>query len=509
MRAPPAPALRDPNGRDAVRLGELLSGHDHEVLRGDPAVDIHGGISYDSRRLDPGSLFIAMRGVHTDGHQFLHQAADRGAAAILLEDRNVGIPPGMCAAWVPDVRVAAPVVASRYHGEPGRQMDMVAVTGTNGKTSVTHMIEYLLRAVAQERVGVIGTVGHRVGDDPVGVATTTPTTPEAVDLQQILSLMRQEAAGTVVLEASSMGLARHRLDRTFIDVGVFTNLTADHLDDHGTMEAYKRAKIMLFEGLAEHAVSNIDDPVGREIAALMPDAVTTFGIAAEEGDFRAEDLAIDALGTKFTLYHEGRARRVRIPIPGRFAVANSLAAVAACFKLGHDLDSLVDAVAELRSPPGRFETVRVSSGATVIVDYAHSPDALDNVLTTIRTFARNRVITVFGCGGDRDPSKRAAMGRIAGLHSDLCIVTSDNPRSEDPESIIDAIVPGVSATRTPVERVTDRRDAIRRALHVASPQDIVLIAGKGSEPYQIFGDRIVPFDDVETVREVDQEPTSP
>jgi UDP-N-acetylmuramoyl-L-alanyl-D-glutamate--2,6-diaminopimelate ligase len=307
--------------------------------------------------------------------------------------------------------------------------------------------------------------------------------------------------GTVVLEATSMGLLTHRVDQAFIDVGIFTNLTQDHLDDHGTMENYRDAKLRLFQGLCRRAVVNADDPVGAVIPAMMPGAVTTYALDAE-ADYRATDLSMNAFGTRFTLHHDGRTYPAAIPVPGRFSVANALATVAACHLLGHDLAGLVGALGRMPPVPGRFERFETPDGGSVIVDYAHSPDSLDKVLTAIRDFAVGRVITVFGCGGDRDVTKRAEMGEIAGTRSDLCVLTSDNPRNEDPEAIMDQITPGLAATGTPFERFADRRRAIAFAMSAAERNDVVLIAGKGSESFQIVGEQLLPFSDMATVREL-------
>ncbi|MFD8757363.1 UDP-N-acetylmuramoyl-L-alanyl-D-glutamate--2,6-diaminopimelate ligase [Kitasatospora sp. NPDC059577] len=486
-----------------MKLIDALAGLDHTTLQGDPQVDITGGITTDSRSAGPGRLFIALPGRRTDGHQHLGQAVANGASALLVDRADLELPPGVCAVRVADTWEAAAAVASRYFGEPGRELDVVAITGTNGKTSVAFAIEALLHAATGTRVGVIGTGGHRIGDEPVDIATTTPTTPQAVDLQHLLREMRERGAGTVVMEASSMALAQHRVAHTFTDVGVFTNLTPDHLDDHGSMAAYKDAKLRLFRGIARSAVVNTDDPVGREIAAVTAGAVT-YGLDDPAADYRATDVTVTADGTSFTLHHAGLEHPVKLPVPGRFAVANALAAVATCAVLGHDPASLARALDGLPTAPGRFQTLRTRRGATVIVDYAHSPDALESVLSTVRGFATSRVITVFGCGGDRDPGKRAPMGEIAGRYSDLCVLTSDNPRSENPEEIIDQITRGIIPTGTPFDRITDRRQAIGHALATASHGDIVLIAGKGSESYQIIGTQTLPFDDIEAVRELDR-----
>ncbi|MET9420555.1 MULTISPECIES: UDP-N-acetylmuramoyl-L-alanyl-D-glutamate--2,6-diaminopimelate ligase [unclassified Streptomyces] len=491
-----------------MKLSELLAGHDHEVLLGDPETRITAGTCFDADRVSPGSLFIAVPGHFEGGPELVGPALARGAVAVLVDDAApdlaagiVSSTAGVCVVRVPDTRKAAAVVTSRYYGEPGREMDMVAVTGTNGKTSVSYMFESVLRIAEGARVGVIGTAGSRIGDEVIPMPRSVLSTPESPDFQYLLGCMRDREVSTVVLEATSMGLLTHRVDRAFLDVGIFTNLTQDHLDDHGTMENYRDAKLRLFQGLCRRAVVNADDPVGAGIRAMMPGAVTTYALDAE-ADYRATDLSMDALGTRFTLHHAGRKYPAAIPVPGRFSVANALAAVAACHVLGHDLTGLVTALDRMPPVPGRFERFKTPRGTTVIVDYAHSPDSLDKVLTAIRGFATGRVITVFGCGGDRDVTKRARMGEIAGTLSDLCVLTSDNPRNEDPEKILDQITPGLTATGTRFERFADRRRAIDFALSAAEGDDIVLVAGKGSEPYQIIGEQLLPFSDMATVREL-------
>lgn len=492
-----------------MKLSGLLTGHEHHVIQGDTeATRITAGTTFDVERVVPGSLFIAVPGHRGGGPASIGAALARGAVGVLVDAAGSAasspareLMPAVCVVQVPDTRKTAAVVSSRYFGEPGRHMDVVAVTGTNGKTSISYMVESLLRISEGASVGVIGTSGSRIGDEVIPMPPSVLTTPEAPDLQYLLGRMRDQGTGSVVLEATSMALQTYRMDETFVDVGVFTNLTQDHLDDHGTMAHYTEAKLRLFQGLCRHAVVNADDAVGAGIRTMMPDAVTTYGLD-EETDFRATDLIANASGTRFTLRHGGRAYPAAIPVPGRFSVSNALAAVAACHVLGHDLEGLVTALSHMPPVPGRFERFVTPAGTSVIVDYAHSTDSLDKILTAIRGFARGRVITVFGCGGDRDTTKRAEMGRIAGTHSDLCVLTSDNPRTEDPEAILDQITPGIEATGTPYERCVDRRRAIAHALSAAQPEDIVLIAGKGSEPHQIVGEELLPFSDMATVRDL-------
>ncbi|MEU3463633.1 UDP-N-acetylmuramoyl-L-alanyl-D-glutamate--2,6-diaminopimelate ligase [Streptomyces sp. NPDC006733] len=492
-----------------MKLSALLDGHDHHVLQGDPATSI-SGIGFDAHRMTPGSLYIAVPDHEDGGPGLIGRALELGAVAVLAQGDGphlAGLPETVCVVRVSDVRAVAAVVASRYYGEPGRAMDIVAITGTNGKTSVSYMVEAVLRIAEGVKVGVIGTSGSRIGGESIPMPRSVLSTPEAPDLQYLLGHMRDRGTAGVVLEATSMGLLQRRVEGVFIDVGVFTNLTQDHLDDHGTMGHYKDAKLRLFQGLCRRAVVNADDPVSAEIIALMPDAVTTYALDGA-ADYRATDLVVDAAGSRFTLHHAGRRYAAAIPVPGRFSVANALATVAACHLLGHDLQGLVDALALMPPTPGRLERYDTPGGARVIVDYAHSPDSLEKVLTTIRTFTTGRIITVFGCGGDRDITKRATMGTIAGELSDLCVLTSDNPRYEDPEEILDQIAPGLVRTGIPFQRIADRREAIRYALSAAGPDDIVLVAGKGSEPFQIVGDELLPFSDMGVVHELALEPAA-
>lgn len=488
-----------------MKLSALLDGHDHHVLHGDPEVPVTAGVTFDAGQVTSGSLYIAVPGHEEGGPGGISRALERGAVAVLAEDGALpdAEPPGrVCVVRVSDARAAASLVASRYHGEPGRAMDVVAITGTNGKTSVSYMIESALRLATGARVGVIGTSGSRIGTERIPMPRSVLSTPESPDLHYLLGHMRDRNTSSVVLEATSMGLLQQRLDHVPVSIGVFTNLTQDHLDDHGTMEHYKNAKLRLFAGLCDRAVVNADDPVSADITAMMPGAVTTYGLDVP-ADYRASDLVVDPEGTRFTLHHDGRKFPAAIPIPGRFSVSNALATLAACHLLGHELPALVEALDRMPLTPGRLERFTTARGAHAIVDYAHSPDSLEKVLATIRGFATGSVITVFGCGGDRDTTKRALMGEIAGRHSDLCVLTSDNPRNEDPEAILDQIVPGLVSTGTPFHREADRRAAIAHALSVARRGDIVLVAGKGSEPHQIVGEQLIPFDDMTVVRELD------
>lgn len=485
-----------------MKLPDLLDPLPFRLLAGSLDMEVPGGVATDTRRVRGGALFVAVAGRRHDGHALLGEAFANGAVAAVVSDPGASRPEGMTVVLVPDTLAAASLAAARYHGEPGRRMTVVSITGTNGKTSVAAMLESVIRSLSPDPVGVVGTGGARLDGRAVSLPTSTPTTPQAVELQAILRAMADRGAGTVVLEASSVALLQHRVDHAFTDVGVFTNLSPDHLDDHGTMDAYRQAKMLLFSGLAGRAVANADDPVSAEIRALMPGRVTGYGVD-RPADLRAVDVQVSPSGSSFVLVHDGRSYRVRIPVPGRFAVSNALAALAVCHLLGYELEHAVSVLGSLPQIPGRMETVRLADGVTVVVDYAHSVDALEKVLRTLRDVAAGgRLVTVFGCGGDRDRGKRAPMGSIAGRLSDHVIITSDNPRTEDPEAILDMVEQGVRASGVPYDRLADRREAIALALAGARPGDTVLIAGKGSEQYQIVGEHTVPFQDMAVVREL-------
>jgi UDP-N-acetylmuramoyl-L-alanyl-D-glutamate--2,6-diaminopimelate ligase len=485
-----------------MKLADLLAQLPHQLVQGDLDIAISAGVTSDTRRVERGALFVAVAGRRQDGHTLLREAFEKGAVAALVDGSASAAPQEMTVVRVPDTLAAASYAAARFHGEPGRSMKVVSITGTNGKTSIAAILESILSSLSPAPIGVIGTGGPRIGQAPLPVAVSTPTTPQAIELQAILRAMADRHAETVVMEASSIALVQHRVDDAFTDIGVFTNLSHDHLDDHGSMDAYRQAKMLLFSGLARLAVANADDPVTTEIHALMPGKVTSFGIE-QPADYRATDLHISAAGTTFTLLHNGRQHQAGIPMPGRFAASNALAAIATCRLLGYEIDHILPALKAVGQIPGRMQTLHLADGATVIIDYAHSPDSLEKVLDTLRGLtAKGRLITVFGCGGDRDPAKRTPMGAITGSMSDHVVITSDNPRTENPESILDAVEQGLAPTGTAYDRITDRRDAIAHALSLAGPSDTVLIAGKGSEDYQIIGDRTLPFQDIAVVREL-------
>ncbi|MBE3590304.1 MAG: UDP-N-acetylmuramoyl-L-alanyl-D-glutamate--2,6-diaminopimelate ligase [Firmicutes bacterium] len=467
------------------------------------------GLAYDSRRVEPGFCFIAVPGFRLDGHDFIPEALARGARALVVQ-RAEAVPEGVAALVVEDARAAMARLAARFYDHPSRELGLVGVTGTNGKTTTTYMSRAVLETAAP--TGLIGTVQTIVGRRALPAERTTP---EAPDLQRLLRAMRVAGDRFAVMEVSSEGLALHRADALDFNVAVFTNLTQDHLNFHGTMEAYFEAKARLFDMLAEvpeggrgggprGAVINADDAYGRRLLGRCRVPVVTYGLE-RPADIHALDVAAGSEGLAFTLAYPGGALPVRLKVGGRFNVYNALAAFGVGWLFGIEPERAVAALARVEGVPGRFEHVRAGQAFTVVVDYAHSPDGLENVLRSAREVASGRVIAVFGAGGDRDRTKRPLMGRVAARLADVVVLTSDNPRSEDPERILDDIAAGAqeeaAASGARILREVDRRAGIRRALEEARAGDIVVIAGKGHETYQIFRDRTIHFDDREVALE--------
>src|SRR3954447_6760620 len=461
-----------------MRLGELIPG----------AADVEiTGLAYDDRAVAPGTLFFCVPGFTRDGHDFAPDAIARGAAALVVQ-RPLGL--GVPEVLVDDVRAAMAPAAARINGDPTADLRAVGITGTNGKTTTAFLVRGLLEA-AGRRTGLVGTVSAVVGGEERAMVRTTP---EAIELQRMFAEMRDAGDEAVVMEISSHALQLHRADAIHWAVAIFTNLTQDHLVFHPTMEDYFRAKRRLFEAGPEIAVINVDDPYGMRLAYDFPDAIR-IGIDSMHAQVRARDIESDAGGSRFTV----DGLELHSPLPGRFNVLNVLGAVAAVRALGVDDATIAEALTHAVRVPGRFERVDEGQPFAVLVDYAHTPDSLDNVLRAARPLATGRVIVVFGAGGDRDRAKRPLMGAVACEHADVVIVTSDNPRSEDPRAIVGEILKGCGAG---IDVELDRRAAIGRAIGIAEPGDIVVVAGKGHEQGQEFADgRKVPFDDVTVARE--------
>ena len=458
------------------------------VLHGDGATPVTDA-AFDDRRVTDGALFFCVPGRSADGHAFASRAIAAGAAAVVVERwLEVDVPQ----VRVPSVRRAMGPMSAAVFDDPADALTLVGVTGTNGKTTVVHLLGSILEADGR-RVGAIGTVGARVDGERIDLERTTP---EAPDLHRLLARMRDEGVEAVAMEVSSHALVQHRVDGIRFDAAVFTNLSQDHLDFHPSIEAYFEAKASLFEGdRAAHAVLNADDPWGRRLLGLqLP--TTTYGLSAE-ADVRARDVRTAVTGSTFRVDD----REVRTWLRGSFNVSNCLAALAAAGVVGVEADAAVRGIAGVRDVPGRMEPVDAGQGFLVVVDYAHTPDSIRSVLAAARPLTTGRVIVVFGCGGDRDRAKRSPMGVAATEGADLTVVTSDNPRSEDPLAIIAAIEPGAAAGGGPYVVEPDRRAAIRLALAEAREGDVVVIAGKGHETVQELGDRVVPFDDRSVARE--------
>ena len=464
-----------------VRLADLAAVAGGE-LRGDPETLVRDA-AYDSRSVVPGCLFFCVPGATVDGHTFASDAVAAGAAALVVE-RALGIDAPQIV--VRSVRAAIGPVSAELFGHPAASLTLVGVTGTNGKTTVTYLLEGVFRAAGLVP-GVIGTTGLRIDGEPGPLARTTP---EAPDMQRLLARMAAAGVQAVAMEASSHALAQRRLDAVRVDLAMFTNLSQDHLDFHPTMEAYFEAKAALFTPAhAEAGIVNADDPWGRRLLGSPAIPLTTYGLDVD-ADVRASDVVITDDGVGFAT----SGVSVRSALRGRFNVSNCLGAFAAGLALGIAPDVIARGLASVRVVPGRMEPVEAGQPFAVVVDYAHTPDSILNVLRGARALADGQVIVVFGCGGDRDRAKRPMMGRAAATNADLTIVTSDNPRHEDPEAIIAEILTGIpEASRTIVE--PDRRRAIAAAVRAAGPGDVVVIAGKGHEATQTIGDRVLPFDD--------------
>lgn len=463
-----------------------------------PALRI-SGITYDSRRVAPGHLFVAWPGFRVDGHQFAAEAVARGAVAVVTERWLEGLNAAQLV--VRDAREAAARLAAAFYGHPSRRLTLIGVTGTNGKTTTTYLIKAILEA-AGHRVGLIGTIqyviGHRVLPAP-------HTTPESVDLQELLARMVDAGVSHCVMEVSSHAVALKRVEQCRFAAGVFTNITQDHLDFHPTFADYRRAKAGFFAQLdpgwsRSVAIVNGDDPHAPDIEAACRVPVHRYGIL-HEAPYRAQDVKLLPGGLSFTAQTPRGTLPLHLKLAGRFNVYNSLAALAVGQWAGVELRAIRQGLEQVQGVPGRFEKVDLGQPFTVLVDYAHTPDSLENVLKAARPFTENRLWVVFGCGGDRDRGKRPLMGQVAGRLADRVIITSDNPRSEEPEAICREILAGLredgGLPDGAVQVIVERREAIRCAVAQAEPGDSIVIAGKGHETYQIFRDRTIHFDDRE------------
>lgn len=487
-----------------MKLSRLLQALEEHRFTGDPDLDIRG-LAYDSRKVGPGYLFVAMRGHTLDGHEYLGDALARGAVALAAETFE-GLAGEAALIRVPDSRRALAGLAAAFYGYPYKGLNLVGITGTNGKTTTTYILESILLA-AGRKPGVIGTINYRMNGE---TRSASVTTPESLDLMELLRAMADRGTTDVLMEVSSHALDQGRTGDCSFRTAVFTNLTRDHLDYHETMESYFKAKARLFRELSPTgtAVINLDDPKGPDLAAMTRARVETYGL--KEGcRVRAEIIRSDLNGVEVRLVTPAGSRVVRSPLLGLVNVYNMLAAASAAMSLEIALEDIIRGIETLQTVPGRLEQVKNARKLGVVVDYSHTPDALGKALETLRPLTKGRLLTVFGCGGDRDRGKRYDMGLAAGEKSDLVIITSDNPRSEDPMAIIREIEKGVLASGMAVLEgasrdaiydrgyliEADRRKAIRKAFQAAEQEDLILIAGKGHEDYQIVGNERRSFDD--------------
>ncbi|HHV72612.1 MAG TPA: UDP-N-acetylmuramoyl-L-alanyl-D-glutamate--2,6-diaminopimelate ligase [Clostridia bacterium] len=489
-----------------MNLNNLLEGVDLIEIIGDSTIEVTG-LAYDSRQVKPGNIFVCIKGFKSDGHNYIADACRRGAVGVVVE-RTVDDLDGLTVIKVPDSRLALAQLAVRFYNFPSQSLGLIGVTGTNGKTTTTYLIESILQENGK-KTGLIGTIANKIGNKSFAVEHTTP---ESLDLQQFLKKMVKEQVEWAVMEVSSHALSLHRVDETYYDLAVFTNLTQDHLDFHLDFDNYLEAKLKLFrmlkkgpKGKTAKAVINLDDFYGKDfIQAAEGLDIITYGINSS-AQVKAKEIKITSKGVTFTLVSREWTDKIKLNTPGLFSVYNALAAISVGLALNIPREKIIAGLSKVKGVPGRFESIDCGQDFGVIVDYAHTPDGLENILQTAKQFAQRKIILVFGCGGDRDKKKRPQMGQIALRYADKCIITSDNPRSEDPLAIIEDILTGIRGIKEFEGKYTvipDRKEAIFYAISEAEKDDLVIIAGKGHENYQILKDKTIHFDDREVAREV-------
>ena len=475
-----------------MKLAQFLEHIDILESTADPELEI-SGISYDSRKTKPGDLFVAIKGFEADGHRFIPKAVQNGAAAVLCEDAPTDGTPYV---KVSDCRYALALASRNFYGNPAARMKVVGFTGTSGKTSSTYILKHVLETELNAKVGLIGTNGNMIGER---LLHTEHTTPESLELHQLFKQMADEGCTHVVMEVSSHSLELRRVAGIDYDVAVFTNLSQDHLDLHGTMDAYAAAKKKLFSQCKTGWV-NIDDERGAFMMEGERCPMLRYS-ARQDAELRASDISLSASGVSFAASYHGESVPVKLAIPGMFSVYNALGVMAACLSLGMSLKATADGISSASGVKGRMEPVPTDGDYSVIIDYSHKPDALEKALKALRPVTRGRLIVLFGCGGDRDRGKRPIMGRVAAENADFVVVTSDNPRTEEPMDIINEILPGLENSKKPYKMICDRPEAICWAIDNARSGDVILLAGKGHEDYQIIGHEKHHMDEREIVRD--------
>lgn len=462
------------------------------------------GISFDSRDVKEGYVFVAIKGFNFDGHDYIEKAIENGAKCIVAEEK-IKLKEDVPYIIVKDTRLALARLSSNYYNEPSKKMEIVGVTGTNGKTTVTYLIKSIFEA-NNEKAGIIGTIGDIVDGSLI---KTNNTTPESLTIQKHLYNMINSKTKCCVMEVSSHSLDLKRVEYCNFDVGIFTNLSREHLDYHNTLEEYFKAKARLFYMTSKYNIVNYDDHYGKKMIENLKDIdipLITYGLS-KNALIYATSIYYHSNGVDFVLNTPKGTINIRLNIPGEFSVYNALAAASCGYAYGFSLDSIKEGLEKVEGVKGRFELVPTGKDFTVIIDFAHTPDGLEKVLETIDGFAKGRKVVVFGAGGNRDKTKRPIMGETVARHSDLCIVTSDNPRKEEPEKIIDDVLTGVKKANGNYIKIVDRKEAIEYAIKNAKPKDVILLAGKGHETYTIIGDKTIPFDErkivLDTLKEME------
>jgi len=477
-------------------LEQLIKGLDIKSIRGNKEQEI-SGIAVDSRRVRKGHLFVCIEGFKDDGHQYIPTAIENGATALLVQKEVENIPENIAVIRMDNTRYGLAYISDIFYDHPSRKFNLIGITGTKGKTTTTHMIKAILEE-EKKLVGLIGSIANKIGDQ---VLPSERTTPESLELQSLFANMAEKKVDSVVMEVSSQGLELHRASCCDFDIGAFTNLTQDHISphEHASMEDYFNAKLKLF-GMCRKALVNIDSPYGKRVIAAAKCEVLTYGIEGD-ADIKAVNIVTHSDSVDFDVITPKETYSAKVPIPGLFSVYNALTAIGVATIMGiekkHILQGLLKVVVQ-----GRAEVIARRENFTVMTDYAHTPDSLKNILQTVKDFAKGRTVCVFGCGGDRDRTKRPLMGEIAGNIADFTIITSDNPRTETPEAIVSDIEEGIKRTSGEYIKIVDRRSAIKYALENSRREDIIVLAGKGDETYQIFKDKTIRFDEREVVSEL-------
>jgi len=479
-----------------VKIEEILKGLTYTVLSGDKSIEINNP-QYDSRKIKCGDMFFAIGGFNVDGHNFISKAIENGAKTVVVE-KDVTLVEGITFIKVENGRRALAIAASNFYNNPSKKMKIMGITGTNGKTTSAFMLKGILEAKGY-KVGLIGTIANYIGNKEIH---TEKTTPESLELQQLFKDMVDSDIDYCVMEVSSHSLDLDRVYGIEFSQGIFTNLTQDHLDFHKTFENYFNAKSKLFK-ICKHSVVNVDDSYGIKLLEKINSKVTTYSIE-KESDLKGTDINLESTGIIFNLKGNEKTYKVQLPIPGRYNVYNALGCIGAALDEGIDMDTIIEGLSKV-TVPGRCEnlTLGMDLGFQVIRDYSHTPDSLKNILENLRELTKGKLICIFGCGGDRDRTKRPIMGEIGTELSDIAIITSDNPRSEDPYMILEDIKAGVEKSN--YKLIENRREAIKTALLLGEKDDIIVIAGKGHETYQILKNETIHFDEKEVVLELIEE----